>query len=107
MCLTTESSNLKIKYKNVCISVPFCWSVKWAAPCENLSSGICGQRRSRSVCASAQSDQGFYYPLTESLDTAESMNGENIPVKTLGIRKIICLFGFLRMFEGTFFLDAT
>ena len=40
----------------------------WAAPCENVSSCICGQRRPRS----AQSDQGLHCPLTESLDTTES-----------------------------------
>ena len=32
--------------------------------CENMSSGICGQRRPRSACASARSDQGFHYPLS-------------------------------------------
>ena len=41
----------------------------WAAPCEKVYSGICGQRRPRSACASSQSDQGLRCPLTESLDT--------------------------------------
>ena len=41
----------------------------WASPCKNVSSDICGQRRPRSACASAQSDQGLHCPLTESLDT--------------------------------------
>ena len=36
----------------------------WAAPIENVSAGICGQRRPRSDCASPQSDQGLHYPLT-------------------------------------------
>ena len=44
----------------------------WATPCENMSSGICGQRRHRSVCTSAQSDrEGLRCPQTESLDTTE------------------------------------
>ena len=45
-----------------------------ATPCENVSSGICGQWRPRSACASAQSVQDLYCPLTESLDTTECMN---------------------------------
>ena len=35
----------------------------WAASCENVISGICGQRRPRLVCISEQSDQGYYCPL--------------------------------------------
>ena len=50
--------------------------VRWAAPCENVSLGICGQRRPRSDCASAQSDQGLHCPLTESLGNTECMNRE-------------------------------
>ena len=38
----------------------------WAGSCENMSSGICGQRRSRSACASTMSDQCLYCLLTES-----------------------------------------
>ena len=53
--------------------------IKWAVPCENVSSGICGQRRSKSACASAQSDQGLPCPLPESLDTTECMNGKQRP----------------------------
>ena len=34
----------------------------WAQPCENLSSDICGHRRPRSTCASAQSDQDLRCP---------------------------------------------
>ena len=44
-----------------------------------LGSEICGQRRPRSACASALSDQDLHRPLTESLDTAECMNGEQMP----------------------------
>ena len=53
--------------------------MNWAASCENVSSGICGQRRPRSVCASAQSDQGIHCPLTEALATSECMNRERRP----------------------------
>ena len=45
------------------------WRRNWAVACENVSLDICGQQRPRSDCASAQSDQGLYCPLTESLDT--------------------------------------
>ena len=41
--------------------------------------GICGQRRRRSDCASAQSDQGLCCPLTESFDTTEYINREQMP----------------------------
>ena len=43
----------------------------WDTPFENVSSGICGQRRSRSACASAQSDRDLCRPLIESLGTVE------------------------------------
>ena len=46
---------------------------------KNVSSGICGQRRPRTACASAQSDQPLRCPLTESLDTTECINGEQMP----------------------------
>ena len=65
---------------SVCLSQYFgkyCYI--WAAPCENGSSGICGQRRPRSACASAQSDQGIRCPQTEVLDTKECFNGEQVP----------------------------
>ena len=51
----------------------------WAAPCENVSLSTCGQLRPRSACASAQSAQVLHCPLTESLDTTECMNGEQMP----------------------------
>ena len=50
----------------------------WAEPCENVSSGIYGQRSPRSACASAQSDQGLHCPLTESLDIIDCNNGEQM-----------------------------
>ena len=43
------------------------------------SPDICEQRRPRSACASAQSDQGLHCPLTESVDTVECNNGEQMP----------------------------
>ena len=33
--------------------------VYWAAPCENVSSDICGQRKPRTACTAAQSDRTF------------------------------------------------
>ena len=45
----------------------------------NASSGICGLRRPRSDCASAQSDQGLRCPLTESsLDTRDCVNRQQM-----------------------------
>ena len=35
--------------------------------------------RPRSACTSVQSDQGLCYSLTESLNTTECINGEQIP----------------------------
>ena len=50
-------------------------SLIWAALCENMSSGICGQQRPRS----AQADQGLRCPPTESFDIAEYINDEQMP----------------------------
>ena len=47
------------------------WIDTRAEPCLNVSSGICGQRRLRSDCACAQSDQMLHCPLTESLESIE------------------------------------
>ena len=61
------------------------WGVKgrggliWALLYENVSSGICRQRRPISACASLQSDQGLHCPLTESLGATECMNREQRP----------------------------
>ena len=38
--------------------------------------GMCGQRRPRSACADAQSDQGLRCPQTELLGTIECLNGQ-------------------------------
>ena len=44
-----------------------------------MSSSICRQRRPRSDCASAQSDQGLHCPLTEPLNCIECIYGEQMP----------------------------
>ena len=41
--------------------------------------GINGWRKPRSACTSRQSDQGLCCPLTESLDTIECINEEQMP----------------------------
>ena len=60
-----------------------------------MSSGICGQRRPRSACASAQSDQGLRCPLKDSLDTTKCINGEKCPDETSRMRGMnlnLCIF---------------
>ena len=47
----------------------------WTAPYENLCLGVCGQRRPRSACAFAQSDQGLCCLLKEPLDHIECIIG--------------------------------
>ena len=49
------------------------------AACENVSSSIYGQQRPESACASAQSNQGLRCPSTETFDTIECANGEQMP----------------------------
>ena len=65
-----------------------------------MSSGICGQRRPRSACASAQSDQDLHSPLT---DTTKCMNREQRPGLYFAHAQADLN---LRMFEGTFSVDA-
>ena len=48
----------------------------WVASREDVSSGICGQRRPRSAWVSGQSNQGLHCPLKESLDTEKCKNEE-------------------------------
>ena len=57
------------------------------------------QQMPRSVCTSAQSDQGLHCPLTESLDTTECINGDLGHVQDDVNLHILC------MPEGTFSLD--
>ena len=50
-----------------------------AAPCENVSSGICGQQWPRSACAFAQYDQRLRCLLTELLTIIECISWEQMP----------------------------
>ena len=77
--------------------------VIWTVPYKNVSSGICGQRRPRSTCTSAQSDQDLHCPLTESLDTIDSMESKD-PFDTLRIRGMNLNLCIMRMLEDTFLL---
>ena len=81
-------------------------TLTWAVPCENGSSGICGERRPKSACAFAQSDQGLHCLLTELLDTTECMHGEQRPGCYFAHAHDDLNLRILRMFEGTFSLDA-
>ena len=81
---------------------------KWTAPYENMFSGICGQRRPRSACASAQSDQDFHPPFTEALDVMyERMYEWGTKVRWYNAHAQddlnLCV---MRMFKGTFSLDV-
>ena len=60
---------------------------------KNVFSGIFGQQRPRSACASAQSDQGLRCPHTESLDTIECSSGEEMLGLDLHMRRMnLCAF---------------
>ena len=65
-----------------------------------------GQRRPRSDCADAQSDQGLRCPLTESLDTTEYMTEKQGPGLYFAHAQDDLNLRILRMFEGTFSLDT-
>ena len=56
-----------------------CTFIIQTAQCWNVSSGICGQQRPRSDCASAQSDLGLHCPPRESFGNIECINGEQTP----------------------------
>ena len=75
-----------------------------AAPCENMSSVMYGQRRPRSTCASTHSDQAIYCPLTETLVTTECMNKEQRSGRYLVHAQIDLNLCILLMFEGLFSL---
>ena len=80
--------------------------IKWAELCKNLSSGICGQQRPRSDCASVQSDQGLRCPLTESCDIIECINGELMPRSDFAHARMTLNLCILCTFDDTFSLDA-
>ena len=77
----------------------------WATSCENMSSGICGQRRPRSACASAQSDLDVRCSLPESLDTIECINRGQMPGWDFPHTWDLNLY-ILRMLEDTFSLGT-
>ena len=54
-------------------------NIVWATSFENVSSGICRQRRPSSPCALTPSDQGRHCLLTESFDNTEYTNGAQSP----------------------------
>ena len=74
MAMKCQGNEVKKNLQEIIIIIII--KLNWTAPCANVSSGICGQRRPRLDCASAQSDLGLRCPLAESLDTRECMNGE-------------------------------
>ena len=76
----------------------------WAAACKNLSSGICGQRRRRSACASAQSDLRLRCPLTESFKTVKRR--VNARMETLHMRGMNLNMGISRTVDDTFSFDV-
>ena len=103
-------SGRKSEYYTLCVFV-FCYLydsfiIIWGGPCENASSDICGQRRPRSACASAQSDQGLHYPLIETLDTTESMMESEGSDDTSRMQDVVNPY-ILRMLEGPFSLGTT
>ena len=99
-------------YYLVTLSLSF--SLKWRSkhhwqlngPCENVSSGICGQQRPRSACASVQDDQEIHCPITESLDTTEGMNGDQMPGWNFAHAQYDLNLCILHMFEGSFSLGV-
>ena len=62
-----------------------------------------GQRRSRSDCMDAQSDQGLRCPQTESLDTIEFCNVQEMPGWDYACARWCLNLHILRIFKGTFF----
>ena len=60
----------------------------------------------RSACASVQSDQGIHCQLTESLDTTECMNSEQMPGWDSAHVQDDVNEHILRMLEGTVLFDA-
>ena len=78
----------------------------WIAPYEGMRSGIGGQRKPRSDCASAQSDQGHRCSQTESLESKKCFNGEQMPTWDFAHMQDNVNTYILRMLECTFLLDA-
>ena len=76
--------------------------MRWAVPCENVSSGICGQRRPRSVCASAQADQDLHCPLMEHWVLKNITKYSEIPNQTIYPRWLIVICTVCIYREDTF-----
>ena len=77
----------------------------WATSCENASLGICGQGRSRSACASAQSDQGLHCPLAFTGHYRMYQMRANARMG-LRMRGMTLNLFILRMFEDPFSLGV-
>ena len=75
----------RVRYQSSSFLLHSCF-FKWAAPCEYVSLGICGQRRPRSACASAQSDHGLHCLLIKSLNVQMDSKG---PDDTLRMRRMM------------------
>ena len=52
------------------------YSIYWPRHAETCLRDLCGQRRTRSACASTQTDQGLHCPLIEPLHSTICINGE-------------------------------
>ena len=63
-----NKSHIHSKHLNILyvIHVPLCFTI-WATEWENVPSGMCAQRRLKTSCASAQSDQSLRCPHEEIL----------------------------------------
>ena len=70
-----------------------------------MSSDTSRQRRPRSDCAFAQSDQGLHCPQTESLDTTEYFTGDQVPGCDFAHVQDDVNLHILHMLKITFSLD--
>ena len=78
-----------------------------AATGENVSSGICWQRRPWSHCTSAQSVKGLYCQRPEPLDTIECINAEQTTEETLCMRRMLWIHTFCACLNACVSLEAT
>ena len=58
ICFSKEENIILLPFVDFLPSI-FGGVNEWAAPCKNVPSGMSGQRRPRSACASTQSDHGL------------------------------------------------
>ena len=86
-------------------------NMKWAAPCKNLSSGICGQRRPRSNCAFEQAAhprsliRAFAYCKQIHCILWSVSRESKCPDETLRMCRMMWIHTCCCMFEGTFSLE--